>query len=429
MSSTTTATASPPKPVEAAARPAQAGARAPKDQPDGADIFSSLLNLLASTQVLPEASNTTGEPPPAASAEDRAEQNGPANPLTALMDWGMPGWSRTASTARTDGDAGGPGAAAANRPAPASGREGTIELKDMTAVPDTPVDAGLIDGAMQAGPRGTPALPANSPRAGASIQSAGRGTDTVTASTAWRHASSANSETVALQQAANQTAQAHAVRSTVALNERFGLTPGVPLAATDRRDVPVEGFNPSALASPGPQAAQAAALPGAVATDLAMGSDSAGSNNPSHDPTDAAADNPMADAHAGEEPEVTHWGTQHLRHASLRVGGEAGEQAIDIQLSMQGQEVQVAFMSESAEARALLRENAGASLADLLNRSGIQLGGVSVGAHGQPGSRRDDGAARPRGVTQVSNPTAADATRPTPSAPRADGSHPLDVFA
>src|SRR5690606_15270324 len=56
-----------------------------------------------------------------------------------------------------------------------------------------------------------------------------------------------------------------------------------------------------------------------------------------------------------EGPTVSHWGTQHLRHASLRVG-EAGADAIDIQLSMKGQEVQVAFQSDNAEARASLRE-------------------------------------------------------------------------
>ena len=102
-----------------------------------------------------------------------------------------------------------------------------------------------------------------------------------------------------------------------------------------------------------------AALPGASAGDGATGSDGNGSDASAFDQTDGQADNPFADASAAEEPTVTHWGTQHLRHASLRVDGEAGEQAIDIQLSMKGQEVQVAFKTDSAEARASLRENAG----------------------------------------------------------------------
>ena len=152
----------------------------------------------------------------------------------------------------------------------------------------------------------------------------------------------------------------------------------------------------------------------------------------SFDQPDGPAGNAFAEASAGEEPTVTHWGTQHLRHASLRVGGEAGEQAIDIQLSMKGQEVQVEFKTDSAEARASLREHAGESLADLLNKSGIQLGGVSVGAQGQPGSRGDGAPTTQngmRGVASGPQATAAVPSRAVQAAPRADGSQPLDVFA
>ena len=126
---------------------------------------------------------------------------------------------------------------------------------------------------------------------------------------------------------------------------------------------------------------------------------------------------------------MSHWGTQHLRHASLRVG-EGGADAIDIQLSVKGQEVQVAFQTDNAEARATLRESAGESLADLLQRSGIQLGSVSVGSQGQAHS--DGSGARPtvRNIKSVGRGgPAAETAVPAARQPRTDGSRPLDVFA
>ena len=59
------------------------------------------------------------------------------------------------------------------------------------------------------------------------------------------------------------------------------------------------------------------------------------------------------------------WGAQHLRHASVRLG-EPGEQAIDIQLSMAGQEVRVEFRTDDAQTRASLAQDGGAALGELL---------------------------------------------------------------
>ena len=124
---------------------------------------------------------------------------------------------------------------------------------------------------------------------------------------------------------------------------------------------------------------------------------------------------------------MSHWGTQHLRHASLRVG-ESGTDAIDIQLSMKGQEVQVAFQSDNAEARASLRESASDALAELLQRSGIQLGNVSVGSQGQPhgGSHASHAPTVRRGEVVGLEGTPSEMTKPIQ--PRADGSRPLDLF-
>ena len=431
--SSTTATASAPKPVEAGAKPAQAGARAQDRKAEGGDIFANLLSLLASTQVLPEAITPSATPTDNPTSDQDAPEASD-NPLTALMGWSLPGASNAAAgttggAASADNNIGLPGAAwSAQRAAtatntePTATTEGHLDISGMTLVEPTPLETA---------PKGTVALPANAARPASTYVPTARVLDASTSGTAgapWRHASLASTETLALQQAANPS---H-VRSTVALNERFGVAPGVPLAATELRDTGADAFNPPTSGAASRTADATTALPGAHADNSATGSDNTGSDARASDQTGGQTDNPFADANAAEEPTVTHWGTQHLRHASLRVGGEAGEQAIDIQLSMQGQEVQVEFKTDSAEARASLRENAGESLGDLLNKSGIQLGGVSVGSHGQSGSRSDDGTARQggvRGVAQAHQTPPTAPSRVVQSAPRADGSQPLDVFA
>ncbi len=435
--SSTTAIASAPKPVEASAKPAQAGARAQDRKAEGGDIFANLLSLLASTQVLPEAITPSTTPSATLTDNPTSDQDAPEasdNPLTALMGWSLPGASNAAAgttggAASVDNNIGLPGAAwSAQRAAtatntePTATTEGQLDISGMTLVEPTPLETA---------PKGAVALPANAARPASTYVPTARVLDASTSGTAgapWRHASLASTETLALQQAANPS---H-VRSTVALNERFGVAPSVPLAATELRDTGADAFNPPTSGAASRTADATTALPGAHADNSATGSDNTGSDARASDQTGGQADNPFADANAAEEPTVTHWGTQHLRHASLRVGGEAGEQAIDIQLSMQGKEVQVEFKTDSAEARASLREHAGESLGDLLNKSGIQLGGVSVGSHGQPGSRSGDGAARQNGVrggAPTSQTPASPAQRPTTAAPRPDGSQPLDVFA
>jgi hypothetical protein len=126
-----------------------------------------------------------------------------------------------------------------------------------------------------------------------------------------------------------------------------------------------------------------------------------------------------------------HLGAHPLRHATLRVG-EGSTEAIDVQLSIRGQEVQVDFRTDSVEAREGLQQSAEPALSELLERSGMQLGGVSVGGQGLTsgsgqGSDADAQRRNPRREARVAEspePAAALVSRP-----RTDGSRPLDVFA
>jgi len=143
---------------------------------------------------------------------------------------------------------------------------------------------------------------------------------------------------------------------------------------------------------------------------------------------------------AEEELEGTEFLTpQQLRHASVRVG-EGTDEAIDIRLSMEGDAVNVAFRTDNAEVRAGLQHNAGAALSELMQRGGVQLGGVSVGAqsqqsHGQTGNPEST-PARVGGSTgrnpsgqRMAGAQSADGSPRAPLARRSDGGPALDVFA
>jgi flagellar hook-length control protein FliK len=138
------------------------------------------------------------------------------------------------------------------------------------------------------------------------------------------------------------------------------------------------------------------------------------------------------------EPEqVSHWSAQHLRHAHLRLG-EGALDSVDIRLSMQGQDLSVDFRTDNADIRQSLAQQANQSLAALLERSGIALADVSVGAQqqqrqpqGQGGEPQRGGAGAQAGRGAAGR-VEADASVPTPLSAsqtlRADGSRPLDLF-
>ena len=87
---------------------------------------------------------------------------------------------------------------------------------------------------------------------------------------------------------------------------------------------------------------------------------------------------------------------------------------------------------EQRQTRASLAQDGGASLGELLQRSGIDLGGVSVGAQGQQ-TGQDQPARAPQGTGTPAAQRGREADSPAASAaqpprPRADGSSPLDLF-
>jgi hypothetical protein len=238
-----------------------------------------------------------------------------------------------------------------------------------------------------------------------------------------------------------------APRATVALDERFAPqfqratdgTVGPSLGALTsledgRADTPAGLLPSGGAARQGGDGLGAANAPGTVvagagdAGGLGSSTGDANAQQGQSTPEQTDAQNPAG--LADEPTEIGHWGTGALRHASLRVGEDAAT-AIDIQLKVQGQQVDVNFTTDSPEARDALREQASAALSELLQQSGLGLGGVSVGGQGL--SRDDASRGQGAGPSTVQlgqgRRTGHESEGSAPARPRTDGSRPLDVFA
>lgn len=471
MSAVNTAqgTPAPQTPASSAARSGPGTAALRKTGAEtGEDLFANLLTLMSDTragaQLTPPAETPVADP----QDDDTAATSRDGGAMSLLAGWPLE--TRTADAWASDG-AKSTGAVDTGAIPPRLGRgpsgngRGALEMPaGMTAVSDgtalDPESAAALAAAREAAPsdapaRASPAAPFMADRHSRTAGAAGAGLSTAAATQGlqWRKASAAgasDSQGVTVSAAApfSDAAQLRpggarpTARSTVGLHDRFGSS----LSSSAGNDA-TAASEPASGSTVGWVSALSGAAPGDARTasdSLAAGeagteSRPAESSDPAATGTPDSAADRAAQASEAEARQVSHWSTQTLRHASLRVGQE-GADAIDIRLSLAGQEVQVDFRTDDASARASLQQNASDSLAGLLQRSGIQLGGVSVGAQGpghglpqeQPGHDSRPGAGRSRAPAGSSRlgPGGADSAPPIPVArPRADGSQGLDVFA
>lgn len=86
--------------------------------------------------------------------------------------------------------------------------------------------------------------------------------------------------------------------------------------------------------------------------------------------------------------QVSAWISSDIRHAELKLDG-LGPQAVQVSITMSGNEAQVVFRSDQAQTRELLG-NAMAQLDQLLQGQGLSLGGAWVGTSGQQGEAAPD---------------------------------------
>ncbi|MFZ2826269.1 flagellar hook-length control protein FliK, partial [Hydrogenophaga sp.] len=385
-----------------AAHPRKPGADAHGPEA-GADLFAAMLSLLSATPDIPPdtvTDDTALQALPATEPPSDPLLGWPGVPLPAMAPGTGPGTpgaaASTVPTAALNGTALTPAGTAPAAAADASGSaKPGVDLQGMQrleqpAAPDEQTLAALARGDGEARPTPQPAAPlepgttppASRPTAWRSTVT-GATTTSVQQQHASQHLGHSLSERLQVRLEAGAPV---ALRSTVTLDERFSTaSTGDSPALSAGLVAHGQGSAPGAGGFAGEQ-------PGAGGE---AGQDhQAGWSGDSDTTTDDHRfDEALTDQDADEA--LGAWSAPTLRQASLRVG-DGGEEAIDIQLSMSGQELNVAFRTDNAEARAELRENAGESLADLLQRSGIQLGDVSVGAQGQQAGRGDSGEPRPQ---------------------------------
>ncbi len=93
--------------------------------------------------------------------------------------------------------------------------------------------------------------------------------------------------------------------------------------------------------------------------------------------------------------QVSLWAAGNAKKASLRL--EAGlRQALDVDVSLQGDKAHLAFRTDDAQVRETLRLQAQEVLAEMLARAGIALEGFSVGSQGRQGNgSTQEGSQRP----------------------------------
>ncbi len=386
--STTTAASSPASSTQHTP-PAQQGARPAQGQPP-ADLFSQLLALVGDGAALDTAGDT-GPLTEAAADADGKDAETDTNPLAALMAWVAP-------TPQDGALAAAPGA---------SGLVAETRSQDSRAERQAELGEKAPAGARRAGTgwqaasvNGTAPSP-SALGAGLNARAPGLGGGDVPAMHWSRAAAPAEAG----------GASAWPVRSTVALDARLqqGSAPAglaAAWAAAENRDEPglPGAAAPLGARAVGDAAATLVSAAGASA-DAGLGGDSSGADSGGslgeHASEQNAPQDPYAAPADAEAVEVQHWGTGALRHASLRVGdgGAEAQNAIDIQLKLQGDEVQLDIRTDDAAARELLREQAQASLGERLQQGGLTLSEFSVGSQQQQPPQQDHAAAQ--GATRV----------------------------
>lgn len=413
-------------------RPAAAPAnRAPTgNSEERGDTFSSLLSLVAETRTAPAADASAGE---ASVESNNAEADaddpvcdGSNNPVAQLLGWAEPPLTgrlpANGASGATSDPRNTPATAAAVAPDASSPDRTGVEISGMRtlATPEAIDPAALPSGASPASARVAGATERRTVQA--------KVADTTVAlrapATGWQPAPTPPGR-------AGAPGDAVRGRGAAWSNSTVSMDSG---AAPAGDGVAAQAVSLTARLS-GLLAGQAQADGGAPTPLLGAAPDTGTARSEGPSPADllATPDTPPE----AEPPQVSHWSTQHLRHAHLRLG-EGPLDSLDIRLSMQGQDLSVDFRTDNADIRHSLAQQANQSLGSLLERSGIALADVSVGAQQRQPTGQGAGGEPPRGGVDDqagrgaigrAKGEATPATRPTaPPAMRADGSRPLDLF-
>ena len=87
----------------------------------------------------------------------------------------------------------------------------------------------------------------------------------------------------------------------------------------------------------------------------------------------------------------SYWISGDLKNAKMMLG-DASEGLVEVSISLQGNQAQVAFRADETSTRNALQDS-GSELKEMLRRDGIELAGVSVGSSGAGGGGSSRGSA------------------------------------
>jgi flagellar hook-length control protein FliK len=463
----------------------QAGGSAASSRPgqghrNAADVFANLLGLLSATNEAPTALGASAaDAIDISSGQDTTDAlgnllpDGSANPLADLIGWAGapasaaagPSTGPALSTANAASDAMVGKGIVSDAAATPSGSDADngISLQGMAVLAqptaaDASVLAGLKSGALPTAPASPPASPDSvnvsfeaSAQAQANHPASAQRANTIAASRPanWRSTAALGSSSAVANAPASSptsTTSIQIAQSAVGLRGREisaaspSRSSGVALDDRFSSAVSTETSAPgTALGSAQPHSSQDNPHP--------SGNGEAGfggtSTSEAYD-LDAPDQAFSLEAELSPEEELdpnAFLSPDQLRYANVRVGGGT-EEAIDIRLSLEGDAVNVNFRTDNAEVRAGLQHNAGGPLSDLMQRSGLQLGGVSVGAQSQQPSGQSGQSGHPSGQSNSSGSPgrsnisgssdrsqAPSGLERAPVTRRADGGPALDVFA
>jgi len=139
----------------------------------------------------------------------------------------------------------------------------------------------------------------------------------------------------------------------------------------------------------------------------------------------AAAQAPAMAPEMQVAEQVTYWVSQNIQNAEMKLDG-LGQSPVEVSISVQGNEAQIAFRSDEVLTRGVL-ENAGTHLKDMLQREGMVLTGVSVGTSG--GGEAGNGERKSRQpARQVAIAPLKPATTESLRGPRLQSGRSVDLF-
>jgi flagellar hook-length control protein FliK len=134
---------------------------------------------------------------------------------------------------------------------------------------------------------------------------------------------------------------------------------------------------------------------------------------------------PVSNADVAVGQHISYWISQDVQNAQMKLDG-FGDEPVEVNIRMQGNEAHIAFRSDEAQTRAAL-EHAGDHLRELLQKEGVTLAGVSVGtsASGESGTQER----KPRqGVRQAVVAIAPLEPEVARVRPGAGGTRAVDLF-